>query len=148
MSEGREGDRASGAPSISADGRFVAFESRARNLVPGDKNRRTDVFVRDRSRALTIRLSVGNDGAEGRRDAEGASVSGDGRFVAFESRSSRLVGDDNNRREDVFLRATGLNRTPLPTDDGVTTDEDTAVDFDVVANDVDPDGDRLAIDPR
>ncbi len=59
-----EGDRRSNAPSVSADGRYVAFESEARNLVSDDTNKKKDVFVRDRVLGTTTRISVASDGTE------------------------------------------------------------------------------------
>jgi Tol biopolymer transport system component len=92
-------------PAISANGRFVAFASIASNLVPGDTNHRLDVFVRDRVRGETTRVSVNSAGAE----ADDGSVwrpaiSADGRFVAFESASTNLVPNDHNGIRDVFVR--------------------------------------------
>ena len=70
-------------PAISADGRFVAFDSDATNLVPGDTNGVHDVFVRDRRTGTTERVSVGRGGAQGNGPAIGPAISADGRFVAF-----------------------------------------------------------------
>jgi len=90
-------------PSISGDGRFVAFESRATNLVAGDTNGYTDMFVHDREADTIERISVTNEGAEGNGDSYHASVSADGRYVAFDSWSTNLVPDDTNSRLDVFV---------------------------------------------
>ncbi len=102
---------ASGAdrPSISADGRFVAFGSSATNLVAGDNNNATDVFVHDRLTGQTERISVDSQGNEANGQATQASISADGRFVAFDSLATNLVADDNNDRRDAFVhdRATG-----------------------------------------
>ncbi len=110
-SSGTQADGASGGegrpPTISPDGRFVAFGSDAANLVSGDTNGRSDVFVRDRQTATTERVSVATGGNEG-NDSSGASgpvaVSTDGRFVAFASDASNLVSGDTNGRSDVFVR--------------------------------------------
>jgi Tol biopolymer transport system component len=91
-------------PAISADGRYVAFESSASNLVPGDTNGRFDVFVRDRRAGTTSRVSVSDTGAEANGDSFNASVSADGRYVAFVSTASNLVHGDTNGRFDVFVR--------------------------------------------
>lgn len=72
--------------------------------VPGDTNRNWDVFVRDRVRRVTERVSVGPQGRQGTRPVEWASISGDGRYVAFDSLSPNLVAGDTNRRKDVFVR--------------------------------------------
>jgi len=90
--------------SISADGRYVAFESAASNLVSGDTNSFTDVFVRDRQSGTTKRVSVSSLGAQGNNDSNGASISADGRYVAFSSRASNLIGGDTNVTSDVFVR--------------------------------------------
>jgi hypothetical protein len=110
-SGGLQGNSLSRSPSISADGRYVAFGSYATNLVPGDTNNRSDVFVHDRQGGTTERASVGSDGAEGNDDSQFPSISADGRYVAFVSRASNLVSDDTNNALDVFVRdrdATGF----------------------------------------
>ena len=96
---GVEGDRDSGllngmgGPSISADGRFVAFDSEATNLVLGDTNGTSDVFVKDRLTGALERVSVGTGGVQ----ASGTepTISADGRFVAFRSFDDRIVPDGN-----------------------------------------------------
>jgi len=100
---GKEGDRFSINPSISADGRFIAFESTATNLVPGDTNNNSDVFVRDRLTEITTRISVNSTGNQGNFDAFNPAISADGRFVAFESNSTNLVPGDTNNTSDIFL---------------------------------------------
>jgi Tol biopolymer transport system component len=70
-------------PSISADGRYVAFSSRASNLVPGDTNGWEDVFVRDRQAGTTERVSVDSGGGQFPTDSRTQSISADGRYVAF-----------------------------------------------------------------
>jgi Tol biopolymer transport system component len=90
-------------PSISATGRFVAFESYATNLVPGDTNGSLDVFVHDRQRGVTTRLSVSSAGLEGDRESAWPMISADGRFVTFASEARNLVRPDTNRRWDVFV---------------------------------------------
>jgi len=100
---GTEGNNHSAAPSISADGRFVAFESDADNLVVGDANGVSDIFVRDRQTGVTIRVSVDSYGVEGNNGSYYPSISADGRYVAFHSTSSNLVAGDNNSTFDVFV---------------------------------------------
>jgi Tol biopolymer transport system component len=97
--------------SISADGRFVAFESDASNLVPGDTNSHTDVFVHDRETGSTRRVSVSSDGSEGNGDSEYASISADGGLVAFSSAASNLVRGDSNGTNDIFVRDRTIRRT-------------------------------------
>ena len=111
-SGGVQGNAESGDPSISADGRFVAFVSSASNLVPGDTNRRADVFVRDRRTGTTRRVSLGAGGAQGNGDSSEPALSANGRFVAFYSEARNLVPGDTNGQADVFVRdrRTGTTR--------------------------------------
>jgi Tol biopolymer transport system component len=101
---GAEADGASGDPSISADGRFVAFWSRGTTLVPSDANGSVDVFVRDLQTGQTARASLGAGSAEANGDSLHVAISGDGRWVAFESVASNLVPSDGNEASDVFVR--------------------------------------------
>jgi hypothetical protein len=93
-----------GSRPLSADGRFVAFDSFATNLVPGDTNNRRDVFVRDRQGGTTRRVSLGSGGAQGNGDSVLPSISAGGRFVAFISGATNLVPGDTNGFIDVFVR--------------------------------------------
>lgn len=93
----------SDSPSVSADGRHVAFISKANNIVSADSNGRVDVFVRDRELGTTVRVSVSSAGAEADKDSANPSISADGRFVAFDSVSTTLVANDLNGQKDVFL---------------------------------------------
>ncbi len=108
--------------SISADGRFVAFDSAAHNLVPGDTNGRIDGFVRDRQVGQTIRVSVAGDGTQANGDTQllGTWISGDGRFVTFQSSASNLVPNDTNNAYDVFVhdRLTGATERDNVASDG------------------------------
>ncbi|MEW2048956.1 hypothetical protein [Streptomyces sp. NPDC005476] len=90
-------------PSISADGRYVAFASLARDLVPGDTNRADDVFVRDRRTGVVTRVSVDSAGGQANNVSRNPSISADGRYVAFESSATNLVAGDTNRYRDVFV---------------------------------------------
>jgi Tol biopolymer transport system component len=110
-SSGVEGNRGSRDPSISADGRYVAFESYAPSLVPGDTNGDDDIFVHDRATRVTERVSVNSSGVEGNRDSNRPSISADGRYVAFESSSDNLVTRDTNGESDVFVhdRQSGIS---------------------------------------
>ncbi len=101
---GALGNGVSTWPSISADGRFVAFRSDASNLVLGDTNGVRDVFVRDRLGDATERVSVATCGAEGNGASGELSISADGRYVVFDSSASNLVGDDTNGSIDIFVR--------------------------------------------
>src|SRR6266404_4977766 len=114
-SGGTEGNGASLGSALSADGRFVAFDSAATDLVAGDTNGVSDVFVHDRQTGTTERVSVASGGAQG----DGSSgligfafppaLSADGRFIAFISSATSLVAGDTNGATDVFVhdRQTG-----------------------------------------
>jgi Tol biopolymer transport system component len=108
-SSGRQQDRAvadafSQVPDISADGRYVVFDSDATTLVRGDANRRTDVFLRDRRRHRTTLVSVSATDVQGDNDSFAPRLTPDGRFVAFESFAGNLTPGEDGPREDVFLR--------------------------------------------
>ena len=109
-SSGTLGNQFSEAPSISADGRFIVFQSEATTLVVGDTNNVADIFLRDRTLAVTTRLSLGVGGAESNGMCSAPQISADGRFVAFLSGATNLVGGDTNVQPDVFVHelATGL----------------------------------------
>lgn len=94
----------SSQPSISADGRFVAFMSFASNLVTGDANLAGDVFVRDLALGTTALASLASDAAQGLASSYTPSISADGRYVAFASDAPNLVGGDTNGAADVFVR--------------------------------------------
>lgn len=96
-------DRDSLAPSISGDGRYIAFQSDATNLVSGDTNAFADIFVHDRQTAQTRRVSVSSGGAQGNADSLKPSISADGQLVAFDSYATNLVTKDNNSTHDVFV---------------------------------------------
>jgi Tol biopolymer transport system component len=92
-------------PSISGDGRYVAFHSDDSNLVPGDTNHAFDMFVRDRVAGKTRRVSVSTNGEQADAESLGpAIISADGRYVAFASLATNLVGNDDNDATDVFIR--------------------------------------------
>ncbi len=95
---------ASELPAISPDGRFGAFESDATDLVPGDTNGQTDVFVRDRQTGVTSRVSVNSNEVQGNEFSTEGSISADGRYVAFLSHASNLVPADTNNDYGVFVR--------------------------------------------
>ncbi len=104
-STGSQGDAPSGgSASVSADGRYVAFDSHATNLVDGDTNGTGDVFLRDRVANTTTRLSVSTSGSECDGWSASSSITPDGRYVAFTSGGTNLVSGDANGCADVFLR--------------------------------------------
>jgi Tol biopolymer transport system component len=94
----------SGGGAISPDGRFVAFYSASSRLVPGDTNRVADVFVRDRLKKTTERVSVGRRDEQANGQSVAAAISASGRFVVFASQASNLVSGDTNKADDVFVR--------------------------------------------
>src|SRR5262249_5125420 len=97
---GHEGDGISGriaAPVLSADGAIGAFDSEAKNLIPVDANGSVvDVFVHDRVTGTTVVASVSSAAVQGDKDSSEPSLSGDGRFVAFQSNATNLVPGDTN----------------------------------------------------
>jgi Tol biopolymer transport system component len=103
--------RHSGGPSISADGRFVAYDSWDSNQVPGDTNDRYDIYVLDRNTATVERVSVTDAGVEGNNDSMSPSISADGRFVAFHSDADNLVPGDGNFDVDVFIHDRAADTT-------------------------------------
>ena len=103
-SAGVQGNGASWNPGISADGRFVVFQSSASNLVSGDTNDAIDVFVRDLQTATTIRVSVDSRGNEGNDNSLDPCIAGNGGRVGFRSYATNLVGRDTNGFSDIFVR--------------------------------------------
>ncbi len=100
------------APSISGTGRYVAFTTKATNLAPGDRDGWNDVYLRDMKSGTTKWLSYPRSGAGNNGDSRAPSVSSSGRFVAFESAASTIIGSDTNGRTDIFIhdRTTRKNR--------------------------------------
>jgi len=101
---GAQGDADSFAPSISADGRTVAFASDATNLVANDTNAKSDIFVRSLDTATTSRASTTSSGAQAKNVSYDPVISPDGGWVAFSSLASNLVTGDTNGTRDVFLK--------------------------------------------
>jgi len=102
-SAGNIGNNNGNRPSISADGRYVAFESTASNLVPVETNGKTHIFVHDRSTGKTKTISMDSSGKLGNNDSNRPSISADGRYVAFDSDASNLVTGDTNEAPNVFV---------------------------------------------
>ena len=105
---GAQSDDGSYFPSLSGDGRYVAFHSVATNLIAGDTNSSQDVFLRDRQLQATTRLSISTAGTQQTLNSDKASISIDGRYVAFRSDAAGLVAGDTNGWGDIFLRDRGL----------------------------------------
>ena len=108
--DGSQGDSGSAAPSLSADGRFVAFASFATNLVPNDTNGEQDGFIHDRRTGKTTRVSVATGGAEANGFNGAPKLSADGRLVAFDSGATNLVPGDTNLVTDVFVHIRRVSR--------------------------------------
>jgi Tol biopolymer transport system component len=112
-SDGQPGNGNSYSPAISANGRFVAFASEATNLVRGDTNGATDIFVHDLASGRTVRVSLASNGAQSEGDVFTPSISADGRFVAFMTDAGNLRAGDGNRASDVFVHDAGTGHTVL-----------------------------------
>ena len=118
-SNGTEGNDRSSAPTISADGRYLAFNSDASNLVSGDTNDQGDIFAHDRQTGQTTRVSIASDDTEGNSSSATPAVSVDGRYVAFQSFASNLISGDTNGQGDIFVhdRQTGqITRVSVASD--------------------------------
>jgi Tol biopolymer transport system component len=124
--DGQLGNNYSGCPSLSADGNTVAFSSYASDLVVDDTNEAQDAFVRMLDIGKTERVSVSSDGAQsggtyyvgwGAEFDNSPRLSADGRLVAFGSASDRLVSDDTNNTNDIFVRDRG-SAHPAPEEPG------------------------------
>ena len=109
---GGEADRFSANPTLSDDGRYVAFWSRATNLVLGDTNGVNDIFLHDRQTGQTLRVSVASDGSQANDESLDPALSADGRWITFRSKARNLIPNDNNNARDVFLH---------DRDNGITT---------------------------
>src|SRR5690606_33966970 len=128
-SNGVEGAGASQRSSVSGDGRYVAFESRSSNLVPGDTNGASDIFVHDRVTGVTERVSVASDGTQANANSFVASISADGRYVAFYSIATNLVPGDTNGTSDIFVhdRVTGVTERVSVASDGTQANANSLV---------------------
>lgn len=106
---GQQGDRHSTDPVISADGKFVAFQSEARNLVPGDSNGDSnqsagrDIFVYDLTLDTIKRISMRDNGNETNQASGKPSISGDGRYVAFEASDDNIVSGFNTGNTNAYI---------------------------------------------
>jgi Tol biopolymer transport system component/UPF0716 family protein affecting phage T7 exclusion len=118
-SDGTQGNDSSYGPSISADGRYVAFYSYASNLVAGDTNNAGDIFVYDTVTKTTRRISITNNGTQANGRSLNPSISADGSFVAFHSYASNLVSGDTNNNPDIFIN----EKTPTISINDVTLSE-------------------------
>jgi RHS repeat-associated protein len=101
---GTLGNGLSDDPTISDDGRYVAYHSEATNLVSGDTNAARDVFIYDRTAGTTTRISTTAGGAQGNGVSQQSAISADGTKVAFESLATNLVSGDTNAKQDIFVK--------------------------------------------
>jgi Tol biopolymer transport system component len=132
---------------ISSDGRFALFESTATNLVAGDTNNATDIFVRDLLNGVTMLVSVATNGTCANGASSASVITPDGRYVAFTSAASNLVADDTNGIADVFVRdlvsgvttlvSVGAKTAPLPANSSLLASGSDAPD-------ISPDGRYIA----
>ncbi|MGB6057927.1 MAG: hypothetical protein WBF71_06645 [Microthrixaceae bacterium] len=121
---GVQGNDGSFSSSVSDDGRYVAYLSAASNLVVGDTNGKSDVFVYDRVSGETTRVSVDSSGGQANESSGEPSISADGAFIAFESTASNLVAGDTNGQRDIFVhdRDSGVTSRVSLADDGGQAD--------------------------
>ncbi len=129
ISTSHGGERAngnSGTPILSGDGRFIAFESQASNLVPGDENNQPDIFVLERETDRITIVSADSDGRQANGDSFDPWINRNGRFVVFASDASNLVQDDSNQRMDVFVhdRKTGATSLISRSTNGIESNGD------------------------
>ncbi|MBI3494810.1 PD40 domain-containing protein, partial [Candidatus Saccharibacteria bacterium] len=110
-SNGNEGNGASFQPAISGDGRYITYTSSANNLVTGDNNGVDDIFRYDRIAGTTTRISIDSNGNESDNNSSYPSISGNGRYIVYNSDATNLVSDDNNGAADVFLYDTESGTT-------------------------------------
>jgi Tol biopolymer transport system component len=125
-SNGNEANAGSIKVAISGDGKIVAFASGATNLVAGDTNGVSDIFIHDRATGLTQRISVSSQGAQANGVSHSPALSGDGRYVAFGSDATNLVAGDTNGWRDVFVhdRITGTTERVSVSSSGAQANED------------------------
>jgi Tol biopolymer transport system component len=117
-SSGAEANGNSYATAMSADGRYMVFNSSATNLVTGDTNGVGDVFIKDTATGTTTRVSTNSVGAEGNALSYARGISADGRYVTFQSTASNLVTGDTNGIQDVFVKDTITGVTPRVSTNG------------------------------
>ena len=113
-STGVQGDSSSYNPSISSDGRYVAFESYAQNLVVDDEqDYKQDIFLHDRQTGQTILVTVDSNGNQADWGGSTPSISYNGRYIAFSSSSTNLVAGDSNGQSDIFVHDQQTGQTTL-----------------------------------
>ncbi|MGW7411481.1 TolB family protein [Streptomyces sp. NPDC054863] len=112
-STGKQLKEGSGANALSADGRFAVFTTADTQVVPGDTNGQSDVFVRDLRRGTVERVNVASDGTQANGSSYSAQISADGRYVAFISSATNLTkwSQAPEFAQDVYLHDRGTGRT-------------------------------------
>ncbi|MBN1618584.1 PD40 domain-containing protein [Candidatus Dojkabacteria bacterium] len=123
-SSGEQGNDKSTLPSISDDGRYITFQSDATNLVLGDSNEKTDIFLHDMQTGETKLVSVSSSGEQGNSESRIPSISGDGKFVAFESYATNFDPEHGNSSLDIFVHdmTTGETKIVSVSSEGVKGD--------------------------
>ncbi|MFH9421583.1 TolB family protein [Streptomyces sp. NPDC017529] len=116
--DGTQAEGGSAGSALSADGRYVTFDSTAANLVPGDTNGQPDIFVKDLKTGVVERVNVASDGTQADSWSSSPTISADGRYVAFASDAANLVPGDTNADTDIFVRDRRTGRTESVTLDG------------------------------
>jgi Tol biopolymer transport system component len=133
--DGSQANSGSDSPSMSADGRYIVFESSASNLVRRDTNNFDDIFLYDLKTGKTSRVDVSKSGSQANGNSLSPSISADGEYVAFTSGANNLAPGDNNNVADVFVKSLktgeirlvsrasdGSQGSGLPTDAHVSND--------------------------
>ena len=119
---GNQGNDISYNGTVSADGSLCAFYSFASNLVPGDNNAVSDVFLRDRVAGTTTRVSTDSAGVQGDKASYTARISADGQFFSFVSDATNLIGSDTNAASDVFRKNLATGETIRLSEDSSGTE--------------------------
>lgn len=141
---GVQGNGNSVRPTISHDGRWVAFESDASNLIAGDSNGKADIFLWDRNNPTTLeRISVNSNGVQANGHSRTPKINSTGRFVTFWSDATNLVDGDTNNQPDIFVhdRVTGIT-----TRVNITRSEQEANNFSQQFADISSDGSYVAFE--
>ena len=127
---GTQGNGDSTQGSISADGRFVVFRSAATNLVTGDGNGVTDIFLHEIATGTTTRVSTATGGTEVSGASLTPAISANGRYVVFASSAPNLVATDSNGAQDIFLKDVTTDTTTLVSSNSAQTDSANGASFD------------------
>jgi len=104
-SVGAQGNGLSINSQVTSDGRYIIFSSLASNLVAGDTNGQSDIFIKDLTTGATNRVSVSSAGAEGNALSDNPQISSDGRYIVFSSLTNNLTTGDTNGASDIFITA-------------------------------------------